>query len=68
MDTKDHVITSVGRAVEILYNLDLYLSNSYSGKNTDRDKAIHHIRFECLKPAMEKLTIEAMTGEALDKL
>lgn len=68
MKTKDQVMETVGRAVEILYNLDLYLSNSYSGRKDERDQAIHHIRFNCLHPAMDKLSIQAMTGEALNKL
>lgn len=41
---RDRVNRDIGRAVEILYNLDIALSNHYIGDGGSNDKAVNQVR------------------------
>jgi hypothetical protein len=59
----DEVMTKIGKAVTILYNLDLKLSNSYTGnRKNSMDKAINKLR-RSLRRSLNNLRSPNWIGE-----
>lgn len=55
---KDRVMGDIGKAVEILYNLDIYLSNGYDGNpKSSTTKKINGVR-RPVRRAMDNLRSE----------
>jgi hypothetical protein len=63
---KERVWKNIGNVVEILYNLDLALSNHYVGNPSDpNDKAIKEVR-SVLAVALEALSAHRWIGKVKD--
>lgn len=49
VSTTDRIIQDTGRATEVLYGLDIFLSNSYRGDGGEHDRALNQIRAQVNK-------------------
>ena len=64
-DFGDEVMETIGKAVEILYNLDVKLSNQYIGKPCLHDLAINTVR-ESVRNSLKELESNKWIGSIKD--
>lgn len=55
----ERVNESIGKAIEVLYNLDIFLSNGFFGNGGKHDRAIHKVRRRINK-AMHEIRSEVI--------